>query len=112
MRSISGTLFAVLILGLAAVSAQTVQSALPPGNAALMNPEELVKLLQSNDGKPLILNVGPSSLFMQAHIPGAEYIGAGSNPQAHAALRNRAKGLSHDTQIVLYCGCCPWEHCP
>ena len=37
-----------------------------------MNPEELVKLLQAKGGKPLILNVGLSLLFMQAYLPGAD----------------------------------------
>jgi hypothetical protein len=68
-------------LCLAAAAGQTAQSALPPGSAALISPDELAKLLQAKGEKPLILSVGPSLLFMQAHIPGAEYIGAGSNPQ-------------------------------
>jgi thiosulfate/3-mercaptopyruvate sulfurtransferase len=78
-----------------------------------MSPEDLVKILQSPKGeKPLILNVGPRLLFVQAHIPGAEYIGAGSEPQGIQALRNRVKSLPHNKFIVVYCGCCPWDHCP
>ena len=51
-------------------------SELAPGSAQLINPEDLVKILQSPKGeKPLVLNVGPHLLYMQAHIPGAEYIG-------------------------------------
>ena len=49
---------------------------------------------------------------MQAHIPGAEYIGAASSPQGMQALRTRVKPLAKNTSIVLYCGCCPWSHCP
>jgi len=49
---------------------------------------------------------------MQAHIPGAEYIGATSSSQGLGSLRTRVKTLPHEAQIVLYCGCCPWEHCP
>lgn len=86
---------------------------LAPGSAQLINPEELLKLLQSTTGeKPLLLNVGPSLLYMQAHIPGAEYIGAGADKQALDKLRARVKTLPHDKLIVLYCGCCPWSHCP
>jgi thiosulfate/3-mercaptopyruvate sulfurtransferase len=88
-------------------------SDLAPGSAQLINPEDLVKILQSPKGvKPLILNIGPHLLYMQAHIPGAEYIGAGSNWQGIESLRRRVKPLSHKTFIVLYCGCCPWSHCP
>jgi len=95
--------------------AQYVQSPseLAPGSAQLINPEELVNRLQSTSGeKPVVLNVGPSILYMQAHIPGAEYIGAGSDKQGLERLRTRVKSLPHDRLIFLYCGCCPWSHCP
>jgi hypothetical protein len=89
------------------------QSELAPGSAQLITPEDLVKILQTPDGsKPLILNVGPSLLYMQAHIPESEYIGATSTAQGLQALRERAKPLPRSTFIVLYCGCCPWSHCP
>ena len=88
-------------------------SELAPGSAQLISPEDLVKILQSPKGdKPLVLNVGPHLLYMQAHIPGAEYIGAGSDSQGIESLRRRVKPLAHKTFIVLYCGCCPWSHCP
>src|ERR1017187_10328881 len=69
-------------------------SELAPGSAQLINPEDLVKILQSPTGeKPLVLNVGPHLLYMQAHIPGAEYIGAGSDSQGIESLRRRVKPL-------------------
>lgn len=102
-----------LAIAFAPAVAQTAQSALPPGGPQLVSPEELLKVLQTAKGeKPLILNVGPSILYMQAHIPGSEYIGQGSTSQGLATLRSRVKSVSHDTEVVLYCGCCPWEHCP
>ncbi len=85
---------------------------LEPGSAQVIQPEDLLKILQSKSEKPLILNVGPHLLYMQAHIPGAEYIGAGSDTQGIDSLRRRVKSLPHKTFIVLYCGCCPWSHCP
>jgi thiosulfate/3-mercaptopyruvate sulfurtransferase len=27
-------------------------------------------------------------------------------------LKVRAQSLSRSTSIVIYCGCCPWVHCP
>ena len=104
-----------LCVALALVSSHIVfaQSELPPGSPQLINPEDLLKVIQAPGGeKPLILNVGPSYLYMQAHIPGAEYIGAASTPQGMQALRTRVKSLPKHTAIVLYCGCCPWSHCP
>ncbi|MGA3055341.1 MAG: hypothetical protein ABSD63_14120 [Candidatus Korobacteraceae bacterium] len=88
-------------------------SELAPDSAQLVSPEDLVKILQSpNSEKPLVLNVGPHLLYMQAHIPGSEYIGAGSDSQGIESLRRRVKPLARKTFIVLYCGCCPWSHCP
>ncbi len=96
-----------------AVTAAVAQSELAPGSAQLINPEDLVKILQAPKGdKPLILSVGPSSLYMQAHIPGSEYIGAGFTSQGIDSLQRRVKSLPHNRFIVLYCGCCPWSHCP
>jgi rhodanese-related sulfurtransferase len=27
-------------------------------------------------------------------------------------LRARAASLPKDSPVVIYCGCCPWDHCP
>lgn len=103
----------ILALGLATVTAAPAQSELAPGSAQLITPEELVNLLQlPNGSKPLILNVGPHLLYMQAHIPGSEYIGGASSSQGVESLRRRVKPLPRNTFIILYCGCCPWSHCP
>jgi len=103
----------ILLAAATAASGFAQSDPLPPGSSALISPEELLKVLQSPKGeKPLILNVGPSLLYMQAHLPNAEYIGATSTAQGIEALRRRAKLLAKSTYIVLYCGCCPWQHCP
>jgi len=108
-------LFALALFAAATIRAQSPSgvSELAPGSAQLINPDELLSLLQSTTGeKPLVLSVGPSLLYMQAHIPGAEYIGAGSAKPGLDKLRARDKSLRHDQLIILYCGCCPWSHCP
>ena len=113
MRKSAFIFGAALALYVATATAQTAQSELPPGSPQLISPEQLVKLLQADKGeKPLIFNVGPYSLFRQAHISGSEYVAAASTQQGLDALRDRVKTLPHKTFIVLYCGCCPWNHCP
>jgi thiosulfate/3-mercaptopyruvate sulfurtransferase len=103
----------VISFAVLAASLTFAQSELPPRSPQLINPEELLNVLQAPQGdKPVLLNVGPSLLYMQAHIPSAEYIGAASTPQGVQALRARVKSLPKNTSIVLYCGCCPWSHCP
>lgn len=78
-----------------------------------INPEDLVKLLQtSGKEKPLMIQVGSHVLFSQAHIPGSEYIGPASSESGVQQLRKRVESLPRSKFIVLYCGCCPWSHCP
>ena len=93
-------------------NAPQTQRASALSQSVLIMPETLVHILKSGKNKPLILNVGPQVIYAQAHIPGAEYVGAGSEPEGIEQLRARVKSLRHSTAIVLYCGCCPWTHCP
>jgi thiosulfate/3-mercaptopyruvate sulfurtransferase len=88
------------------------QASLIPASR-LINPDELVKLLQSSKSeKPLMIQVGSHVLYTQAHIPGSEYIGPASSEVGLQSLRQRVQSLPRNKFIVLYCGCCPWGHCP
>lgn len=88
------------------------QASLMPASR-LINPGELVTVLQSSKGeKPLMIQVGSHVLYTQAHIPGSEYIGPASSENGSQALRKRVENLPRKKFIVLYCGCCPWNHCP
>ena len=92
--------------------ADTVAATTIP-SADLIQPSDLASALRSATvPKPLILQVGFRTLFEQAHIPGAEYVGAASDGAGLHALRERLAHLPRDTAIVIYCGCCPWTHCP
>lgn len=105
----TAAIFLVLALLCAAPYAQTAETI---DKAHLIQPEELVKALQSKGEKPLVLMIGFRMLYTQAHIPGAEYIGPTSEERGISQLRQRAQTLSKKRSIVLYCGCCPWVHCP
>jgi hypothetical protein len=102
---------AILVCGGAKPATQA--SELASGSPDLVRPEELAKVVQSaTAAKPKIFNVGPRVIFAQAHIPGAVYVGPSATPQGLEALRVQAASLPRDSYIVVYCGCCPWEHCP
>ena len=106
---IGAAIAGILLLPMAAFAYQA--SSIP--RSQLLNPDELVKLLQSSAGaKPLIIQVGSHVLYTQAHIPGSEYIGPASSETGLQQLRKRAEPLPRDKFIVIYCGCCPWNHCP
>jgi 3-mercaptopyruvate sulfurtransferase SseA len=80
-------------------------------SASQIQPQELAQALKSPQ-KPVVLYVGPQAFYAQAHIPGAENIGPVGKPQGMEKLRARAAGLKKDAAVVIYCGCCPWDHCP
>ena len=84
---------------------------LPPGSNQLIQAEELAQALKGTR-KPVVLYVGPKSIYAQAHIPGAENIGPVSRPEGMERLRAREATLAKDSPVVIYCGCCPWDHCP
>lgn len=79
----------------------------------LIQPQALVQLLKGEEGeKPLILQVGSHVMFAQAHIPGSDYAGPGSQASGIQSLENTVASLPKNKHIVLYCGCCPWDRCP
>jgi 3-mercaptopyruvate sulfurtransferase SseA len=81
--------------------------------ADLINPQDLAKILQEPKGeKPLLIYVGFQITYAQAHIPGSEYFGPAARPEALEQLRQHVEKLPRNRFIVIYCGCCPWSHCP
>jgi thiosulfate/3-mercaptopyruvate sulfurtransferase len=93
-------------------AALAYQASLIPDSRRI-NPGELAKILQSaKSEKPLMIQVGSHVLYAQAHIPGSEYIGPASSENGLQSLRKRVETLPRNRFIVLYCGCCPWSHCP
>lgn len=103
-------LFFAIAVSLLSTQSSAQWSSIAPGR--LINPEDLVKLLQSSREKPLMLQVGSHMLFLQAHIPGSEYVGSANSEAGLQQLRKRVESLPKNKFIVLYCGCCPWSHCP
>ena len=71
-------------------------------------PEELAANLKT----PLVIHVGFPVLYRGAHIAGSEYAGPGSKPEGSNSLKKAVAGQPHNREIVLYCGCCPWDKCP
>ena len=81
--------------------------------ADLINTQDLVRILQSPKGeRPLLIYVGFRFPYTQAHLPGSEYYGPAANEAVVQQLRKRVEGLARSRFIVIYCGCCPWRHCP
>lgn len=110
-------LLTALLTSMVIASAQSPARPATPANdvpaASQIQPEELVQTIKSGGAqKPVVLYVGPKAFYTQAHVPGAEFIGPVARPEGMEKLRARAASLSKDGPVVIYCGCCPWDHCP
>jgi hypothetical protein len=121
LESTSTFLLRLSLLLLTAIVIASAQSPAKPAASAnddvpaasQIQPEELVQTIKGGGvQKPVVLYVGPKAFYTQAHIPGAEFIGPVARPEGMEKLRARAASLSKDGPVVIYCGCCPWDHCP
>jgi hypothetical protein len=107
------TLVCFSVRATAQLFSQTATAQSDSSAPQLIQPEELAKTVQSSKGdKPLILQVGFHVLYLQAHIPHAEYVGPAPGAEGLQQLRKRVAASPHSQPIVLYCGCCPWSKCP
>jgi thiosulfate/3-mercaptopyruvate sulfurtransferase len=77
----------------------------------LIQPREVAASLNGK-GKPEVIHVGFNVLYRSKHIPGSIYAGPAQKPEGLAALKAAVEKLPRNREIVIYCGCCPWDHCP
>jgi len=81
--------------------------------AQTVQPSDLVaELRQEKDSSPTLIYVGVKTLYAGGHIPGAVFYGPGSTAQGIGDLKKYAATLPKNSDVVLYCGCCPLEKCP
>jgi len=99
MRSLIFGMAVLLTAGLAA-------------DLALIQPKDVAAQLASKDRHAVILQIGPNFLYRGKHIPGALYAGPASRPEGLDLLKKTVEKLPRDGEIIVYCGCCPWDHCP
>ena len=77
-----------------------------PGH--MIQPAELANMIQDGSASKItLINVGP-----RKQIPGAIKVGMVSEPEGMAAFKAELAKLPKDKEIVVYCGCCPYSHCP
>jgi len=80
----------------------------PWTEAQLMNPAELQqRLTDKTMPAPLVLSIGPGAI-----IKGSEDMGAAHEDSNMTKLKQRLASLPRNTELVIYCGCCPFVHCP
>jgi thiosulfate/3-mercaptopyruvate sulfurtransferase len=105
-------------LALAALPLRTIQgdekkSADPWPSSQTMEPSQLAKMLTDKySSVPTVVFVGFRSLYVGGHVPDASFRGTASTEQGLAELKAWAAALPRSIDLVIYCGCCPFDKCP
>lgn len=73
----------------------------------LIQPAVLAASLKAKDGKYKVINIG-----VVDDIPGAVNTGAASQSAGLKKLSSYLLTLPKTSQVVIYCGCCPFDKCP
>ena len=109
----------LLLIVSVALSASGVPRAVVPVDpdpwtaAQTIAPADLANELHAERDPALtIIYVGFRTLYSGAHIPGATFHGPGSTEQGIADLKKFASTLPKNSNLVVYCGCCPLDRCP
>jgi len=76
-------------------------------NKQLIQPSELANEINTKKDVPYIISVGPGAV-----IPNSVNAGMASEKEGLDKLKEQLNNLPKDQKIVIYCGCCPFEHCP
>lgn len=86
----------------------------PWTDAQTVKPADLVKEMVDTKGAhhPVLVCSGFRILYEGAHIPGAAFHGPASKREGLDDLKKWAQGIPRTADVVVYCGCCPFERCP
>jgi rhodanese-related sulfurtransferase len=84
----------------------------PWKSADLLAPAKLATELKTSGQTRPIFYVGFPILYKGAHIQAAKFTGPCSKKEGLELLAEEVKGLPHDAEVIVYCGCCPFVRCP
>jgi hypothetical protein len=86
----------------------------PWTSAQVLHAADLTRELGNAKGgdSPTIIYVGFRTLFEGGHIPDAVFYGTASKEEGLAALKKAVAALPRSANLVIYCGCCPFDRCP
>jgi rhodanese-related sulfurtransferase len=97
----------IIILAVFATQTITAQNPVNWTKEQLLQPEQLSQAMQSKKPLPVIYSVGPGAV-----IPHSVDIGSVKDKENLNEFKNQLSKLPKDASIVVYCGCCPFDHCP
>lgn len=85
----------------------------PWSSSDVLQAADLSDELAGAKGKsPTVVYVGFRTLFAGGHVPKASFHGTASTEKGLAELKSWAATLPRSVNLVIYCGCCPFDRCP
>ena len=91
--------------------ARTAFGAEPWTEEELIKPADLARQIEAGTA-PSIICVAFPTLYRQRHIRGAKFAGPANKPEGIKELAALAATMAKDSEVVVYCGCCPMKDCP
>jgi thiosulfate/3-mercaptopyruvate sulfurtransferase len=91
-----------------------VKAVEPWTDTQILQAADLAREIASAKGgsAPTIIYVGFRTLFEGGHVPQASFHGTASKEEGLAELKKWLAPLPRSTNLVIYCGCCPFNRCP
>jgi len=100
MKKIIFLLFVIIIFAFRIGEPWTAKQLMPPADLAnIMN--------DPKSKKPILLSIG-----FGGGIKNSIEVGAANEREGIDKLKQALSKLPKDVDVVIYCGCCPFEHCP
>lgn len=86
----------------------------PWSDAQILHAADLAHEIAGAKGanSPTIIYVGFRTLFEGGHVPRASFHGTASKDEGLSELKKWLATLPRSTNLVIYCGCCPFYRCP
>jgi thiosulfate/3-mercaptopyruvate sulfurtransferase len=103
-------LFTILLFVLPAILGSFIPRSVgePWRSDQLMDPAELARIINDPHAhQPVLLSIGPAAV-----IKNSVDIGPTQDRVNLERLRVELENLSRQSDIVIYCGCCPFKNCP
>lgn len=65
------------------------------------------KIVKNNIQNTVVINIGPDAVIRNSYN-----VGPANDAENITKLKKYLSGISKDKEVVIYCGCCPFDICP
>lgn len=107
METSKKILYCFLFLSIVSCTSSSAQNVENWTSDQLTEPSALALTLKENKAVPLIFSIGPGAI-----IPNSVEIGMVTDEKNLSKFKDQISQLPKTTNILIYCGCCPYERCP